>query len=39
MVTKARYGAIGASRKDEVAWGQLFTQINVITEIPTMILD
>ena len=33
------YGAIGASRKVEVDWGQLSTQINVIIEIPKMILD
>ena len=39
IVTTARYGAIGASRKAEVVWGQLPTQIRVNTEIPNMILD
>ena len=40
MVTKAKYGAIGAIRKAGASWsGQLFTQINAITETPIMILD
>lgn len=39
MVTDVRNGAIGASRKAEVAWDQMFTQIKLITEITKMILE
>ena len=39
MDNKTTFGAIGASRKAEVAWGQLFIQINVNIVMPIMSLD
>ena len=39
MDIKTRLGDIGASRKAEVAWGQLFIQIKVNTAMLKMILD